>query len=139
MTRLLIFNLILFGACGYALIRGNRDARIVAIACLIASFASYPMMTWYGSVELSVLNVDVLLFVVFTLVAMKSDRFWPLWLAGLQLTGSLGHAMKAVDGDLLPMAYAVALRLWSYPILIILAVSVWRSQRRLQQNRAVVA
>ena len=38
--------------------------------------------------------------------------------------------MKAVDVHLMPLAYAAALRFWGYPILIILAVGVWRSQRR---------
>ena len=135
MARLILFNLLLFSACAYALLRGTRDARIIAVACLVAAFASYPLRGWYGSVELSVLIVDLLLFLVFTYVALGSDRYWPLWLAGLQLTGCLGHAMKAIEGNLLPMAYAVALRSWSYPILIILAVAVWRSDRRRQHER----
>jgi hypothetical protein len=58
-----------------------------------------------------------------------------LWVSGLQLTSSMGHLFKAVDADLLPLAYAAALRFWAYPILIVLAVGVWRSQRRLGRER----
>ena len=46
--------------------------------------------------------------------------------------------LKAIDSSLLPIAYAAALRFWSYPILIILAVGVWRSRHRLdpiERNR----
>ena len=50
--------------------------------------------------------------------------------AGLQLTTSLGHLAKAFQSDLLPMAYAAALRFWSYPILIILLFGTWREHRR---------
>ena len=53
-----------------------------------------------------------------------------MYVSGLQLTTNLGHVMKAVDLHLMPLAYAAALRFWGYPILIILAVGVWRSQRR---------
>ena len=40
--------------------------------------------------------------------------------------GTMGHGI----------AYAAALRFWSYPILIILGIGVWRSsRRRLQDER----
>ena len=68
----------------------------------------------------------------FTYVALRSDRFWPLWISGLQLTTSVGHVLKAIDSHLVPFAYGAALRVWSYPILIILAVAVWRGQRRMR-------
>jgi hypothetical protein len=130
MIRLIAFNLLLFGACGYALLRGKTDARIVALVCIVANFASYAVVSRYASVETGVLIVDLLTFLAFTCVALRSDRFWPLWISGLQLTTSLGHLTKAIETELMPLAYAAALRFWSYPILIILAVGVWRSQRR---------
>ena len=130
MIRVILFDLLLFGACGYALLRGRTDAKIVAAVCIIANFTSYALVSNYASVETGVMAIDVLTFVAFTYVALTSDRFWPLWISGLQLTTSLGHLLKGVEVDLLPIAYAASLRFWSYPILIILAVGTWRSQRR---------
>jgi len=129
-ARLIIFNLLLLGSCGYALLRGTRDAQVIAVVTLIASFASYALVSRYTHVEMGVLIVDVLTFCAFTAVALKSDRFWPLWISGLQLTTSFGHLLRAWEDQLVPIAYAVALRSWSYPIQIILAVAVWRSQQR---------
>jgi len=138
MIRILFFNLLLFGACGYALLRGTRDARIVALVCIVANFATLavkdPVATSYSSVETGVLTVDILTLAAFTFVALTSDRFWPLWVSGLQLTTSMGHALKGIESNLLPLAYAAALRFWSYPILIILVVGVWRHQRRLRRK-----
>jgi hypothetical protein len=132
--RTIIFDLLLFGICGYAFFKGTADARLVAAVCIIANFASFivrgPTVTSYSSVEWGVMAVDVMTFLAFTYVALRSDRFWPLWISGLQLTTSLGHLFKALESNLLPLAYAAALRFWSYPILIILAVAVWRSQNR---------
>ncbi len=138
MDRLLIYHALLFGACGYALIRGRTDARIVAAVFLVGDFATYALRSQitggYSSVETGVLAVDVLAFLGFTYAALISDRFWPLWVSGLQLTTSMGHLLKAVDTSLLPLAYAAALRFWAYPILIILAVGTWRSQRRARRE-----
>ena len=137
MIRLILFNLLLFGACGYALVKGTRDARIVAIVCIIANFASLaargPATTSYSSVQTGVMVVDLATLAAFTAVALTSDRFWPLWISGLQLTTSMGHLMKGIHSDLLPLAYAAALRFWSYPILLILAIVVWRHHQRLRQ------
>ena len=133
MDRLLIYHALLFGACGYALLRGGTDARIVAVVFLVGNFATYALRSQvggYSSVETGVLAVDILAFLGFTYAALISDRFWPLWVAGIQLTTSMGHIFKAIDTSLLPIAYAASLRFWAYPILIILAVGTWRAQRR---------
>lgn len=134
MIRLIIFNVLLIGACGYALLRGKTDARIVGAVCIVANFATFAVVSSYAHVETGVLIIDLLTLTAFTLVALWSDRFWPLWVSGLQLTTSMGHLFKAIQSDLLPIAYAAALRFWSYPILIILAIGVWRSERRAQED-----
>ena len=72
-------------------------------------------------------------------MALVSDRFWPLWIAGLQLTSSMGHLFKAIDAELLPIAYAAALRMWAWPILIILGIGTWRAQRRTARETATPA
>jgi hypothetical protein len=143
MERFIIYHLLLFGACGYALFRGNTDARIVGAVFLIGNFVTYalrsPFAESYSSVETGIFVVDVVAFLAFTYAALISERFWPLWVSGLQLTTNLGHVMKAVDLHLMPLAYAAALRFWSYPILIILAVGVWRSQSRGRTKKARAA
>jgi amino acid transporter len=139
MIRIIFFNVLLCGACGYALLKGPRDAQIVALVCIVASLASHaltgPVATSYSSIQTGVMAVDILALVAFTIVALTSDRFWPLWESGLQLTTSMGHVLKVFQADLRPIAYAAALRFWSYPILIILAVAVWRHQWRLRRQK----
>jgi Zn-dependent protease with chaperone function len=140
MDRLLFYHMLLFGACGYALLRGRTDARIVALVFLAGDFATTLLRSHlpgdYSSVETSTLLIDVLAFAGFTYAALISDRFWPLWVSGLQLTTSMGHVLKAIDQHMLPLAYAAALRFWAYPILIILLVGTWRAQRRSKRETA---
>ena len=128
------FFALLLTICGYALWRGHRDERIAAAACLIATLATRyvisPPGNRYDNIETGLMLVDVGMLVTFVFIALRSDRFWPLWVAGLQLTMTMAHVLKAVELELLPKAYAAAAIFWSYPILLILAVATWRGQRR---------
>ena len=134
MPYLNYFHVILLAVCAYALIAGRRDERAVAVTCLLASLATRLMISpvgdRYSGVEIGVALVDLATWAAFTVVALRSDRFWPLWISGLQLTTSLAHILKAINSDLFPIAYAAAGRMWVYPILIILAVGTWRRAAR---------
>ena len=124
--------------CAYAWIRGGGDERFVAIVCLIASvMTAFVLAPWgqrYSHIEAGEMLVDLAVLAAFVLVALRSDRFWPLWVAGLQLTSSLAHVMKGINLELLPQAYAAATKVWSYPILLILIVGTWRHQHRSRRS-----
>jgi hypothetical protein len=144
MLRLIIFNALLLGSCGYAWIRGRSDERTVAAVCVGASIVTLAVIssfnTLYSNLEVGVLMVDIATLAAFTFVALRSDRFWPLWVSGLQLTTSVAHFLKVIDPTLVPIAYSAAARMWSYPILIILAIGTWRGQRRTRrEGEAAVA
>lgn len=137
------FHIFLILTCGYALWMGRSDERLVASTALLASFGTRllisPVETRYSSVELGVLLVDLATLAAFTFVALRSDRFWPLWISGLQLTTSVAHLLKALEADLFPLAYAAAGRLWAYPVLAILAIGTWRGHRRRTAARQTTA
>ena len=138
MTPLLYWTLLTL-TCGYALTLGRSDERIVGAVCVIASvvtaLALSPWRQRYSGVETGELLIDIVTLGAFVFVALRSQRFWPLWVAGLQLTTSMSHVLKAVDAGLVPQAYAAAEKFWSYPILLILAIGTWRGHRRLIEQR----
>ena len=133
MSPLLFWTLLAF-TCGYALWRGRKYEQLSALIFIAASILSVlarsPQDERYISVEYSDLIIDLFVLVSTVAIALRSDRFWPLWVAGLQLTISMSHLLKWIQPDLLPLAYAAAERFWSYPTLIILFVGAWRQHRR---------
>lgn len=135
MSPILYWSLLIL-SCGYALYRGGRYERLVAVICIVATVATMavnsPLNRMYADVEQGALLVDLAVLAAFIAVALVSDRFWPLWVAGLQLTTSFAHFLKAIDPHLVPLAYGAAVRFWGYPILLILFFGAWRNHRRLR-------
>ena len=104
---------LLVAVCGYALWRGERDERIVA-ADLPRARRSRPArafadrriaMPTSRAACCSSISPSLPAFVA---VALRSDRFWPLWVAGLQLTTALGALLQSDRSRLVPQAYAAA-------------------------------
>jgi hypothetical protein len=128
------FWALLLLTCGYALWRGRKYEQLSAVICVAATIFSILFhASWrerYMGVELSDLVIDTLVLAAFVVIALRSDRFWPLWVAGLQLTINMSHLFKALQPNLMPYAYAAAERFWSYPTLVIIAVGAWRQHRR---------
>ncbi len=136
----MVFRLLLALVVLYALVRGSRDERHVAMICLAGAVFTTavlaPVAQRFASVEAPVMAIDLLVFIGFLTVALRSQRFWPLWVAGLQLTTIMGHILKGIESDLLPRAYGVALNFWAYPIVLILAVGTRRSHQRQMRTDA---
>lgn len=121
----------------YAFARGRYDERFAAAVCVTATVATRlvmsPLTVRYSSIEFGILTVDVAALAGFTYIALRSNRFWPLWTAAFQLTSILSHFMKLVEVDLMREVYAAAERLWVYPIFLTIVVGTWRSHRRRQE------
>ena len=139
----LTYFLVLAMVCAYAFYRGQTESRVAAIICVAASIASTivmsPLAGRYSGVESGVFIVDVAVLIGFTAIALRSDRFWPLWVAGLQLTTIIAHVFKALDLNLIPQVYAAAARFWVYPIFLIIVIGTWRSHQRSRRERADLA
>ena len=134
------FRVLLALVAVYAFLRGSRDERQVGVVLVVGVVATTlvlsPVAHRFSGLESSVMYVDIAVFLGFLWVALRSERFWPLWIAGLQLTTILGHILKAVDVHLFSRAYGAALMFWSYPIILILAIGTWRGVRRRRSEAA---
>lgn len=124
----------LFAILLYALFKGGKEHRIAAVGCVVATLATRLLRgqddSLYSNVEVGVLFVDAALFALFLAIALRSQRFWPLWVAGFHLVTVTAHGLRAMKVDLIPTAYALAVQFWSYPVLLCIAIAIWRAERR---------
>ena len=141
MLRVDFYFLLLIGVATYSLWRGRRDEQLAALTCVVASVASMALLItrtgYYSNFEFGVALIDLLALLTFVWIALKSNRFWPLWVAGLQMTATSGHVFKLVVPNLLPVVYATSLASWSYPILLIIALGIWRGHRDSGDGRSI--
>ncbi|MBC7522665.1 MAG: hypothetical protein H7268_16430, partial [Sandarakinorhabdus sp.] len=68
--------------CGVGFRWGGLDEHIASMAFLIATVASkFFVESNYGSTENILLVIDLVLLGCLVILALRSDRFWPLWAA----------------------------------------------------------
>lgn len=131
------FTVLLTASCLYAFWAGGAPERIGAAVyalsvVLTVLVASAPAVRWH-SVEVGMFLVDLSVFLAFVVLALRANRYWPIWVSGLLGLGVLGHLARWAGPDVIPWAYAVILSIWSYPILAIMALGTFNHQRRMRQ------
>ncbi|SMF61063.1 hypothetical protein [Allosphingosinicella indica] len=123
---MVIFLVLLLACCGYALARGAREERAAALimftGCVATWAVNSPLATRYAAVEPAILAVDLAMFALFVAVALRSERYWPLWLSALQLLAVLAHGARFADPDMMRNGYGFVMAVWSYPQLVLIAI-----------------
>lgn len=135
-----VFLVILLACCGFALVSGGAPERIGAAIYAGGSFAtvavaSAPPIRFHG-VEVGVFIVDVFVFLGFVALALRANRFWPIWVSALVGIGLAGHLAMLLRPQVIPWAYAVVLSIWSYPILAMMTAGTVLHRRRRRRSGA---
>lgn len=119
----------------YALWAGGGPERIGAAAYALSVAATHLIRTANGQRWLNVaageFTVDALVFIAFVVIALRANRFWPLWVSALLGISVLGHLARLAGPDIFWWAYAVSLTIWSYPIVLLFALGTFFHRRRL--------
>lgn len=123
----------------YALLRGGAPERIVGMLMPMAyigtvAFQSQFPVRFHG-VELGIFIVDCAMLIALLAVALRAERFWPIWMTGLQAVAVTAHLATMVS-PVVPVAYAMMLAFWSFPMMALLAAGTWRHQRRMAVHGA---
>lgn len=123
-----------------AMIRGGRDERLGSTIMLAASIASVvvvmgiPIADRLHAIQTRVFLVDLVTLAAFITMALRSERFWPLWTAAFQLVAVTTHAAYLADPRIVPRAYVLAQGLWAYPIWASVLVGSLAMQLRSRQR-----
>ena len=78
--------------------------------------------TSWTSVEVGIFAIDIVALVALIYLALKSDRFWPMWATAFQLLAVTIHTTMMVVPQITPWAFGTGAVFWSYPMLLALAI-----------------
>lgn len=110
----------------------------MALLLLLAAAATLatPMVPGvsYFTVFVAVLWIDLALFLGLTAVSAFANRYWPMWMAALQLFAIATHLARAYDPHFWAAAYWLVTTKIAYPMLLLLFVGTVRHRRRLRMG-----
>jgi hypothetical protein len=111
--------------------RGRWPERTVAFGMFVASIATalFQNTSNVNGHQWADLLVDVAYFALLAWVALRSDRWWPLWAAAFQLINVVLYVARLADERVGAKAPFMATVIWSYLILIAVVVGVWTRDR----------
>ncbi|HEX8639684.1 MAG TPA: hypothetical protein VF704_00865 [Allosphingosinicella sp.] len=129
------FNALLLVTCGYAIWQGGKPEQWTAAALLTAAAATLlvhlPRSAHFRSLETEVLLVDLALLALLVAVALKANRYWPLWLSAIHAGTVAVHLAKLANPSLVWPVYAYAASASSIPMQLMLFWAAVRHRRRL--------
>lgn len=127
-----IWAVAMFTVSAFALWRGGRVERAVAVANVIAWIASVVMQNRHNWMDpqWGVLGVDAAFLGFLLWLVVRTNRVWILPAAAFQLLAVVTHAAILADEGVRAWTYITALVLWSYLVLITLAVGTYTYWRR---------
>jgi len=132
------FQLVLVGVCFYAFWRGGTPERLAGLAGLVAAAATIivNLRTEAGSerLEVEVLIVDLVLLVFLVWLAVKANRFWPLWMTAAHGIAIAVHLAKAATPEIDWPVYTFFSKGSALAVLAILWLGTLRHRRRLRTH-----
>lgn len=134
MAALLVFCLIQLSVSAYSML-GGLPERIMGgmlLAATVLTISASNLTATPHEGRLAVLMVDNTLFVAMVAVALKANRFWPIWVAGIHATTLPMHMLKVFNPALLTWVHAIASAVTAFPILLILVIATTRHRTRVR-------
>tara|TARA_R110001606_G_scaffold215047_2_gene362932 strand:- start:6770 stop:7210 length:441 start_codon:yes stop_codon:yes gene_type:complete len=134
--RTLVFIFLLGAICIYALYRGGGPERWVACV-VIGMVALDPAVHLFTPLEYATLDpghlvIDLVAWTGLVAIALRANRFWPLWVVSLQTIALVSHATRLLDVTIQPKAYMIMQIGSSYPLLAALMIGTFFHQKRLK-------
>lgn len=138
MATVFTFQILHALCCAYAVIWGGRPERVAGILLFTAALATVLVEVPfrylnYRDMEAATLLIDASLLVALAALALKANRYWPLWITALHANAVATHLVKFVNPTLLPTVYHVAASTMAIPMAVILVVATARHQARMKR------
>ncbi len=117
--------------CAWAFWRGGKPEYIGASILIAGTLASQIAQRRLAiEPQYGVLTVDVLVFLAFVALLLRSRRWWPVAMSAFMLLEIASHVSYWIFRAVSSWAYLASMSVWSYMLLVSLAVGVLEAPRR---------
>lgn len=125
-----VWPTVLMTVCVVAVWRGRDEERLAA-AGELASWALTLVVFKARSADTqwAVLAIDAGLLALFVWIALRSIRYWPLFVASFQLLAVVTHLAHALDSSVSGWAYLTAALAFNYLALLVVGYAAWTAPR----------
>lgn len=118
--------------------RGAQPEKQVSIVFFIGFYVGYAVRFIRGRPDFVFLDyglffVDAVLLAIFISVALRANRWWPIWVASLQIIPVTGHFIKLLDIDGLSVVYWGMLDIPDYSQIVVILMGIHTHQKRLKK------
>lgn len=121
----------LMTVCALSAWRGRDNERLGAAAYLAAwALSLVAFRARSEDLQIGVLVIDSALLVLLLWLALRSQRYWPLFAAAFQLLAVLTHGARLLDSGVSGWAYVTAGVIWGYLVIFAIGYGAVTAPRR---------
>ncbi|KQM89191.1 hypothetical protein ASE70_16610 [Sphingomonas sp. Leaf22] len=120
----------------WTLRRGGAPERIATSAILFAVAATIAVASnrIFGSREIGIFVVDMVLTLVICTLAMLAERFWPVWLSAILIVGVMLQLAIWYAPHYYRDVYLILHAMSAYPTLLLILAGTLRHRHRLRRD-----
>jgi hypothetical protein len=131
-TILLAFYSALLLCAAYASVNGGRTGKagsaIFIVASITTAAAAQMNPDWAGT-SLGLFAVDAGCLLALLILALMSNRFWPIWALGFQIVAVATHLATLYIPDVVPKSFQALLSFWAIPILWVMVAGTHKDRQ----------
>ncbi len=131
-TILLAFYSALLLCAAYASVYGGRTGKAGSAIFVVASMMTVAAVrmnpSWAGT-SLGLFAVDAGCLLALLLLALTSNRFWPIWALGFQIVAVATHLATLSIPDVVPKSFQALLSFWAIPILWVMVAGTHKDRQ----------
>lgn len=131
-TILLAFYSALLLCVAYASVNGGRTGKAGSAIFIVASVLSEAAVrmnpSWAGT-SLGLFAVDAGCLLALVMLALASNRLWPIWALGFQSVAVATHIATLSIPDVVPKSFHALLSFWAIPILWVMVTGTHKDRQ----------
>jgi len=132
MLILSLFWIMTIAACGYASVLGGWEGRwttaIIMIASALTLLSDQVLGLPWHETNIVIFAVDVFAFAGMYVVAARSRRWWPVWIAAFQLNSVAAHLATVISPSFSALVYHGYEGLWALPGQLVMVFGIFRDR-----------